>query len=91
MLLKRVQKARECLDVDEIFEKAEVRLLILLGNYDPEVSQKLNSARVKEFAIENQADLDLQTLSELASAFVTTNSGASIFTCLNLVLEHGVT
>jgi hypothetical protein len=37
MLLTRVQKARDCLEVDEIFEKAEIRLISML-QYDPEVS-----------------------------------------------------
>ena len=90
MLLTRVQKARDCLEVDEIFEKAEIRLISML-QYDPEVSQKLNKTRVKDFAIENQSVIDLRTLSEIANAFIATNSGGSIFTCLNLIVEQGVT
>jgi hypothetical protein len=38
MLLTRALKARDCIEIEEIFEKAEIRLLTLLGNYDPEVS-----------------------------------------------------
>ena len=59
MILTRALKARDCIEIEEIFEKAEIRLLTLLGNYDPEVSQKLNTTRVRDFALENQSVLDL--------------------------------
>lgn len=89
MMLQRVMKAKACMDIEEIFERAEIRLLALL-NYDPDTSTKLNITRIRQSSKQLASAYDIRSLSDIALAFLQTGTGALIFQCLAIVTEHGL-
>lgn len=80
MLLKRIAKARCHLDAAEIFERAELQLLKLIGNFDPKEDIKINTSRIRGVARQVDSPLyDIKNLSEIAVSFVTVGTGSAIY------------
>lgn len=75
MLLKRLHQSRGNLDVDELFEKAEIKLLELF-QYD--------AAHSDERMLRNMgnADVDCESMADIAESFMLAKSGGPVFKCL---------
>ena len=83
LLLKRLHKSRGNLDVDELFEKAEVRLLQLFG-YDAAYSE--------ERMIRNMTncEVDCESMADIAEMFMLAKSGGPVFKCIALYATRQV-
>ena len=77
------------MDVSEVFERVEIRLMSLL-NYDPDLSQKLNIAKIRQASKQLASNFDIRSLSDIANSFLQSLSGAQIFQCLSIIAEHGL-
>ena len=76
MLLKRLHQSRDNIDVDELFEKAEIKLLELF-QYD--------AAHSDERMLRNMAncEVDCESMADLAETFMLARVGGPIFKCLH--------
>ena len=81
MLLKRLHQSRSNLDVDELFEKAEIKLLELF-QYD--------AAHSDERMLRNMAnsEVDCEDMADLVEAFMLAKVGGPIFKCAKFYTQR---
>ena len=75
LLLRRLHEARDKMDVEELFDKAEMRLLQLF-QYDASQSDErmYRNMQVQQLQCEDMA--------EIAEIFMLSKSGGPVFKCL---------